>query len=152
MMSMRTGFGETADALFEGCCVLYNRTQKIAQTVGGKSSGRNTARDCCMKSATTPNIPNTNPSPLTRGRAPAVSICSVDMGERTNCEVYRSVFLRNPVKRRQLALTNIGSLQHLILPPTTGWRGGFLRTSSFIPRTRALPCSRLLERSGLLSG
>ena len=88
MMSMRTGFGETADALFEGCCVLYNRTQKIAQTVGGKSSGRNTARDCCMKSATTPNIPNTNPSPLARGKAPAVSILSDDIIFQSNYEVY----------------------------------------------------------------
>ena len=90
--SMRSGLGVAVSSLLVGCCVLYNRTQKIAQTVGGKSSGRKTARDCCMKSATTPNIPNTNPSPLARGKAPAVSILSDDIRFQSNYEVYISMY------------------------------------------------------------
>jgi hypothetical protein len=71
---------------------LYRRTQKIVQTVGGRRSGRKTARDCCMKMATTPINPNTNPIPLARGRAPAESIFSGDIRNTTNYEVYMSVY------------------------------------------------------------
>jgi len=92
MRSMRTGFGDAEASSLAAGCVLYTSTQKIVQRIAGNISGRNTTRDCWIKRAITPIIPNTNPIPLARGMAPAVSIWFGDMRSQSNYEVYMSVY------------------------------------------------------------
>lgn len=96
---MRTGFGDAEASSLAVGCVLYKSTQKIVHRVAGNKSGKNTTRDCWIKRAITPIIPNTNPSPLARGMAPALSIWFGDIITQCSCVVYISMYFfseRNP--------------------------------------------------------
>ena len=94
MISIRTGLGVMfSPSVVVFCWDRINTVQSTPHTTSGTKRGNKVVSDCCMKIATTPISPNTNPSPLRIGNEALSSVLRFSIIRDGCTSIYDSMFI-----------------------------------------------------------